>query len=242
MWKKGLYLILILSAVVGTASADTGGYIVGPCPSQEELDKLGDAVDMSGADRTLTFWEFPLPIKIAYIIGYLVAFISFFKLIPVILGQIKNLNKYKNRKKIINYVLNTPGCTPSEISKDLEISRGCVRHQLKILKAEEKLTLLKEGKFRRAFQNSNTFTDNEKVIVTHLKGDTRKQILLNILENPEITNQELSEKLSLDKSTTHWHIKRLKEDNLIFSEAEGKSKKYFVNPMIEPELLKWLKI
>lgn len=240
MWKKGLIFILMLS-IIYTANADTGGYIVGPAPSQEELDKLGDAADTSGADRTLTFWEFPLSFKINYILGYLFVFISFLKMFPIILGQIRNLNKHKKKTKIINYVLNTPGCTPSEISKDLNISRGDVRYQLKVLKAENKLSLMKEGKFTRVFQNNSVFTNNDKIIVAHLKGDTRKQILLNILEKPEITNKELSEKLNLDKSTIYWHIKKLKEDNLIFLEAEGKSKKYFVSPGVEQELLKWLK-
>jgi len=241
MWKTSLLFILVLSTI-GTASADTGRYTVGPCPPPEELEKLGDTVDMSGADVTYTFWEFPLSIKIAYIVGYLVAFVSVLIFVPVILGQIRNRNKHKKKKKIINYVLNKPGCTASEISTDLKISRGSVRYQLETLKTEEKLTLMKEGKFTRAFRNINVFTNNDKIIVAHLKGDTRKQILLNILENPEITNKELSEKLNLDKSTTHWHIKRLKDDNIIFSEAEGKSRKYFINPTVEPELLKWLKI
>ncbi len=237
-----LLFILVLSTAVGTTSADTGGYTVGPCPPDEELKKLGDAVDISGADRTLTFWEFPLSFKIAYILGYLVAFVSFFKLVPIILGQIKGLNKDANKKKIINYVLNEPGCTPSEISRNLEISLGSIRYQIKTLKAEDKLILTREGKFTRAFQNSNAFTKNDKIIISHLKGSTRKQILLNILENPEITNQDISEKLNLDKSTTHWHIKKLREDDVIFSEVEGKFTKYFVNPAVEPELLKWLKI
>lgn len=237
-----LLFILVLSTAVGTTSADTGGYTVGPCPPDEELKKLGDAVDISGADSTLTFWEFPLSFKIAYILGYLVAFVSFFKLVPIILGQIKGLNKDANKKKIINYVLNEPGCTPSEISRNLEISLGSIRYQIKTLKAEDKLILTREGKFTRAFQNSNAFTKNDKIIISHLKGSTRKQILLNILENPEITNQDISEKLNLDKSTTHWHIKKLREDDVIFSEVEGKFTKYFVNPAVEPELLKWLKI
>lgn len=241
MWKKILLFILVLNAVADTVSADTGGYIVGPCPPEEELEKLGDAIDMSGADKTLTFWEFTLSFKIAYIIGYLVAFVSFFKLVPIILGQIKNLSKHNKGKKIIDYVLNRPGCTPSEISKDLKINRGCVRHHLKTLKSEGKLTLVKEGKFARVFQNSSAFTNNEKTIIAHLKGGTRKQILLNILENPGITNQEISEKLSLDKSTTHWHIKKLWEDDIIISEAEWKFTKYVINPAVEPDLLKWLK-
>jgi len=240
MLKKSLLFILFLSTL-GITSADTGGYTVGPCPPDEELKKLGDAVDISGADSTLTFWEFPLSFKIAYILGYLVAFVSFFKLVPIILGQIWSLSKKVTQVKIINYVLSKPGCTPSEISRNLKISLGSIRYQITTLKAEGVLTLTKEGKFTRVFQNSNAFTKNDKVIISHLKGSTRKQILLNILENPETTNQEISEKLNLDKSTTHWHIKKLREDNVIFSEVEGKFTKYFVNPAVEPEVLKWLK-
>ncbi len=241
MWKKSLLFILFLSTL-GITSADTGGYTVGPCPPEEELKKLGDTVDMSGADRTLTFWEFPLSFKIAYILGYLAAFFSLFKLAPIILGQIRSLSKNVNKKRIINYVLNEPGCTPSEISRNLKISLGSIRYQIKTLKAEDKLILTREGKLIRVFQNSNVFTSNDKTIISHLKGSTRKQILLNILENPEITNQEISEKLNLDKSTTHWHIKKLREDGIISSEVEGKFTKYFVNPDVESELLKWLKI
>ena len=59
MWKAGLLFVIILSTCP-IAHAEEGGYIVGPCPPQEELDKLGDAVDMSGADVTYSFWEFPL--------------------------------------------------------------------------------------------------------------------------------------------------------------------------------------
>lgn len=116
MLKKSLLFILFLSTL-GITSADTGGYTVGPCPPDEELEKLGDTVDMSGADRTLTFWEFPLSFKIAYILGYLAAFFSFFKLAPIILGQIWSLSKKVTQMKIINYVLSKPGCTPSEIQE-----------------------------------------------------------------------------------------------------------------------------
>ena len=137
-------------------------------------------------------------------------------------------------------MLNTPGCTPSEISKGLNISRGSVRYQLKALKEEEKLTLMRGGKFTKAFQNSHVLTNNDKTIIAHLKGDTRKQILLNILKKPGITNQEISEKLSLNKSTIHWHIKKLREDDIIISEAEWKFTKYIINPAVEPDLLKWL--
>lgn len=62
--RQAYFFILVL-ITLGIASVDTGRYTVGPCPPQEELDKLGDFVDTSGADVTYSFWEFPLSIKIA---------------------------------------------------------------------------------------------------------------------------------------------------------------------------------
>ena len=55
-----------------------------------------------------------------------------------------------------------------------------------------------------------------------------------------ITNQELSENLKLDKATIHWHIKRLKENNIVFSEGKSGSVKYFVNPALKVELIRWI--
>ncbi|WP_255333716.1 winged helix-turn-helix transcriptional regulator [Methanosarcina sp. KYL-1] len=234
-----LLFILVLSNV-GTAGADTGRYTVSPCPPQEELDKLGDAVDMSGADRTYSFWEFPLSFKIAYIIGYLAAFASILKMVPLILGKVRIPRGNENRQKIYRHIRQVPGCTVSEISRDLEINRGAVRFHLEMLKAGNKISLMWAGKFTRVFQNSDVFASSEKIIIAHLKSSTRKQILLKILEKPEITNKELSEDLYLDKSTTYWHIKSLRDDRIILSETEGRSRKYFVNPALEADLLKWL--
>jgi len=70
----------------------------------------------------------------------------------------------------------------------------------------------------------------------------RKQKLHKILETPGITNQQLSKGLHLDKSTTHWHIKNLRDDRIIYSETEGKYREYFVNPALKAVLLKWLNV
>lgn len=239
MWKISLLFILILSTIC-PANADTGGYTVGPCPPQEELNKLSGAVDTSGADRTLTFREFPLSFKIAYIMGYLAAFLSIFKLAPLILGKVRVRQGKENKQKIYCYIQQIPGCTISEISRELEINRGTVKFHLEMLKARNKITLMRGGKFTRAFQNADHFASSEKIIIAHLKSSTRKHILHKILENPNITNQQLSKVLHLDKSTTYWHIKKLRDDRIVFSETEGKYRKYFVNPALKAVLLKWL--
>ena len=67
-----LFFILSSGAIV---HAEESGYIVTPHDND-----LPDSthINTSGADATLSLQEFPLRIKIAYILGYLVAFFSFF--------------------------------------------------------------------------------------------------------------------------------------------------------------------
>jgi len=106
------------------AHAEKGGYIIEPYSPQKEL------IDTSGADATISFWELPLWIKIAYISGVFLASLGLFKIIPVVLGRIKDLLKNQSRQGIFKYVLNNPGCTIAEISEQQKINRGSVKYHI----------------------------------------------------------------------------------------------------------------
>jgi predicted transcriptional regulator len=71
------------------------------------------------------------------------------------------------------------------------------------------------------------------MLCMHLKNNTRKIILMAILDCPGITGKELSSKLGLDKSTIYWHVSKLKDDNIIYTENDGRFKKYY----LEKELM-----
>ncbi|MBE0428190.1 MAG: winged helix-turn-helix transcriptional regulator [Nitrospirae bacterium] len=115
-----------------------------------------------------------------------------------------------------------------------------MKYHINKLKSEEKITLRKIGKFLRLFQNSGAFKDNEQMITAHLKNTTGRLLLRTILENPGITNQELTEKFHMSKSTIHWHIRQFRNDNIVVFEQDGKYKRYFVNAEAEMTLLRFM--
>ena len=84
------------------------------------------------------------------------------------------------------------------------------------------------GKFTRLFENSSALKNDEKIIASHIRGETSRILLWTILENPGITNQELAEAFRLDKSTVHWHAHNFLADDVIRFEKEGRYLKYYV--------------
>jgi len=226
-----LFFLFIFSF---TAHAEKGGYIVEPYTPQKEL------IDTTGADATISFWELPLWIKIAYISGIFLAFLGLFKVIPIVLARIKNVLENQNRQGIFKYILNNPGCTIAEISDKQEINRGSVKYHIYTLEYEGKIILTKIGKFLRLFQNSEAFKGDEKKMAAHLKSETSRLILRTIFENPGITNQELTDKFHVDKSTIHWHIQQFRNDNIVAFEQEGKYKRYFINTDAKMILLRFM--
>ncbi|MCZ7385187.1 MAG: winged helix-turn-helix transcriptional regulator [Candidatus Methanoperedens sp.] len=218
------------------AHAEKGGYIIEPYSPQKEL------IDTSGADATISFWELPLWIILAYISGVFLAVLGLFKIIPVVLGRIKDLLENQSRQGIFKYVLNNPGCTIAEISEQQKINRGSVKYHITKLEFAGKIILTKMGKFLRLFQNSGALNDNEQVVAAHLKNETSRLLLGAVLENPGITNQELAEKFHLAKSTVHWHIQQFCKGNIIIFKQEGKYRQYFVNADAEMALLRFMPV
>lgn len=228
-------LLFFLFALSITAHAENGGYTVEPHNPQN--DKF---IDTSGADATISFWELPPWIKLAYISGVFLAVLGLFKIIPVVLGRIKDLLENQSRQGIFKYVLNNPGCTIAEISEQQKINRGSVKYHITKLEFAGKIILTKMGKFLRLFQNSGAFKSKEQVIAAHLKNKTGRLLLSTILENPGITNQELAEKFHLAKSTIHWYTQQFRKDDIILFKQKDKCRRFFVNADAEMTLLRFM--
>jgi predicted transcriptional regulator len=214
-----LFIFLIFST---TALSDDGGYVVRPHVEG------GVGVDSTGADATITFWDLPLRIQVVYVSGIIMAFLGSFKIFPAIISRIKRFVENQNRQSISKYILNNPGTTKVDISKNLMINRGTVKYHVRKLKSEGKIASMKVGKFTRLFENSSALKNDEKIVASHIRGETSRILLWRILENPGITNQELAETLQLDKSTVHWHAHKFLADDIIRFEKEGRYLKYYV--------------
>ena len=156
------------------------------------------------------------------------AFLGLLKLMPFVLGKIDDLLKNENRHNILNYIYANPGTTIARISDAQQIERGTVKYHLYKLESEGKIVFRKIGKFSRLFRNSGTFSDDEQKVIAHLHNRNSRAILLLILDQPGITNQELTERLSIEKSAIHWHMDKFISDGLVSYNSDGKFKRYYV--------------
>ena len=214
-----LFIFLIFST---TALSDDGGYVVRP----HVEDGMG--VDSTGADATITFWDLPLWIQVYYVSGLLIALLVSLKIFPAVISCIKRFVKNQNRQNISKYIVDNPGTTKAEISSNLGINRGAVKYHVHKLESDSKIASMKVSKFTKLFKNSSELKNDEKIITSHIRGETSRILLWSILENPGITNQELAKTLRLDKSTVHWHANKFLADDMIRFEKEGRYLKYYV--------------
>ena len=176
----------------------------------------------------VSFWDLPNWYKLFFISSMAVGFFALVKALPFVLGKIDDLLKNENRHNILNYVYDNPGATVADVAEAQSIERGTVKYHLNKLESEGKIVLNRMGKYSRIFRNSHTYNDFEKTVLAHLQNQTGRSVLLLVLEHPGITNQELAERLGVEKSAIHWHVGKFLQDGLICYRRDGKFKRYFI--------------
>lgn len=214
---------LLLSPVLAPAFNGPGGYEVKPGTGLPQGVVPEDA-------PVVSFGQLPLWVQAAAIMDSVLILLGALKALPFVIGKIQNVLENRNRLSIFNYVQSNPGCTPSEISTRQNMKNGTVKYHLQMLESEGKIILRRMGKFTRLFNTSRTNSEQEKTVLSYIKNETSKNLLQAIMEEPGVTNQKLSERFRLDKSSIHWHMERFLNDNLVRFEQDGRYKKYFLEP------------
>lgn len=217
-----LSLLILGSAIWMSQPSGKGGYVVTP----GNPSSTGVAKDVP----RVSYSDLPLWIKAAAAIDGIMILICAGMAFPVIVSKLQNVLDNRNRLNIFNYVVENPGCTPSEITTRQNMKNGTVKYHIHMLESEGKIMLKKMGKFTRIFKRSSGNSELDTTVLSYLRNETSKSLLQAILENPGITNQKLSEKFELDKSSIHWHIDRFQKDSIVTFEQEGKFKRYFISP------------
>lgn len=229
---KYLSILLLLFLVCTIhAHAAPGGYIVEPYSAQPGPS------DTSGADGSETFWDQPLWIQVSWIISLLAAGLGAFKFGPFILGKVKVILQNKNRTALLTYIVNNPGCTLADLSKNTGINRGTAKYHLYVLIIERKIVRKKDGKMSYLFTNGGVHLEMKQVYGYNMNPAKRK-ILDIIISRPGITNKEIAEHLDLDRSTVYWHLRQFLEENMVVSRWDGRYRHYFLLPEVEHILKK----
>jgi len=218
-----LFFLLVFTVNVVMAQ---GSYTVDSHPLQN------GTVDIVGAGNTVSFFELPLWVQLAWVISSFLAIIGAVKFGPFILGKVKAIIQNKNRTAILEYIENNPGCTLADLSKNTGINRGTTKYHFYTLLIERKVVRKKDGKLNYLFTNGGRPFEKERMY-GYIMNPVKQEILNLILNRPGISNKEIAERLQLKRNTVHWHLQQFLDEKMVVSRWDGKSIKYFLLPEVE---------
>jgi len=137
--------------------------------------------------------------------------------------NVNNLVNNSAQLGIYNHILQNPGIHFREICNDLSLPVGVVQYHIERLYNHDLIGDYKDRKYRRFF--TKKYTEKEKAILSNMRKETTRNILLSLAES-ELGHKELAYRLGITSQALSWHMKNLKEADLILCSNHGTSKDY----------------
>ena len=138
--------------------------------------------------------------------------------------QDKKILELDTRKKLYSIIKKYAGSHFRAIQRKSGLAVGSVQHHIRFLVRRGLIIEAKEGKnlvyFPREFKSEN------RVLLSFLRQDSIRKILLCILMNPKCNHEEIVKFVNLSPSTVSYHIKKLQETNIITTQKQGRKTFY----------------
>ena len=125
------------------------------------------------------------------------------------------------RKKIYKTIEKSPGLHFREIQRRTGLAIGSLQYHLEQLEKKHLVRSQKEKKFIRYYAVRQQLSADTNII-SLLRQDSVRKIILVLLENKAVNNQKLSNAINLSPSTTSWHIEKLISAGLIEKRKRGR--------------------
>ncbi|KKH95472.1 ArsR family transcriptional regulator [Methanosarcina sp. 1.H.T.1A.1] len=228
-------LILCIFFFLFTTTAGATEYIVSPAPNDEfGVSVAGEDVQIL-EDTVIPYWQFLLWLAVMNVLSVTDILLLPAKLIFAILGfrvvDYSNTIGVLKRKNIYDFIKTRPGTYIGEIANNMGLNRGTLRHHLQILEAENMIEAQCLGGKVRYFQNSSTYDEKEKRVISALQNEMNRKIISKILKEECNTNGDLALTTGISRCTISWYMKQLKALDLIEENKMGRSKIYSINPV-----------
>ncbi|MFC7115653.1 winged helix-turn-helix transcriptional regulator [Natronoarchaeum sp. GCM10025703] len=133
----------------------------------------------------------------------------------------------ETRKEIFEYVQANPGVHFSQLKRDLDMETGLVQHHLRTLENYDVLTSQDHQGKRRLFV-AEELDEEERAILSSLRYETTRHILLFLLEEDTARNRAIAEELGVAPATVSWHVSRLIENGIVSKVRDGRTTFYTV--------------
>ncbi|MDD4127394.1 MAG: winged helix-turn-helix transcriptional regulator [Methanomicrobium sp.] len=186
-----------------------------------------------GGEGVETFWDLPLWIQISWITSTIVGSLAAIKFLPLIAGKIRYALENAKRQKILDYVKEYPGRCIEELSDNMNINRETLRYHLGCLENNNHIIIENVDHSKRIFPNHNTFSVQERKIISICQNPVQVKIIALIAKYPGIRNTDLKDELEISKSAVTWHIKKMESAGILSVRKSGKSGHYYIKSGLE---------
>jgi DNA-binding transcriptional ArsR family regulator len=135
------------------------------------------------------------------------------------------------RKAIFDAVSQTPGLGVHAIAASAGVSYSTATYHLERLVSAGMLVMTPDGNRLCYYQNGGAFTESERRILPLLKNDEAARLFETILLNPGTYRAALAERLGVTATTINWHLRRLREADLVRESRQGRSAYLYANAL-----------
>jgi len=128
--------------------------------------------------------------------------------------DIENILELETRRKIYNFILKYPGVHVRETTRKISIPKTTLTYHLNYLE-KRGLIIGKYDDVYHRFYITNTMGVTNKKILSFLRRETTRNILLVFLSYIGVSRIELSRELEKSPKTIAFHLKRLLDADII---------------------------
>ncbi|WP_067047152.1 winged helix-turn-helix transcriptional regulator [Methanofollis ethanolicus] len=231
--RRQTLLLLLAFALVRAVSA---GYTVDP-------GYLNPPSGLPITPREISFLELPLWILLIELCTLpLEAFTGFWTWISLRCRRLNREELLDNsvRSDIFDSIRKMPGIHLRALSAATDTPMSTLRYHLGVLQENHTITTLNDGGHLHFYENSGTYTAAQQTVLRHLRNETTRAILGELLRGHASSRQEIADAVGVSAPAVSWHMKRLVEDHIVQQEKTGRTVNYEIRDDVAADITAWL--
>ena len=137
----------------------------------------------------------------------------------------EDLLELETRRRIYDHIRQSPGLHLRQLQRELDMPLGTLEYHLHQMERASLVVTRQDGRFK-AFYPHDELDRRDRDILYYLRQPMPRRLAMEIVGEPGVSFQELSQRVPVGLSTLSFHLKKLKAAGLIQEVREGVRKTY----------------
>lgn len=130
------------------------------------------------------------------------------------------------RERIFEAIKAEPGVSASELARRTDVSWGTTMYHLDVLEQTKMISSMRDGRYRRYFQNGAGLTATKQVVAI-LRNPITERVATCVETTPGVTQKDLAAAMDMSPQALHWHLTRLVKAGVVEKRREGRLVRHF---------------